>query len=121
MLKVSLNKEDAIVVLEPQGSLMKEDFSQAVKEIDPFIEKHGKLNGVIIYTMSFPGWEDFSALLEHLSFIKNHHKEVKRLAFVSNSKIGLFAEHITSHFVSAEIKNFKYDQFLQAKEWILSD
>jgi hypothetical protein len=119
MLNVSLNKEDSIAVLEPHGALSKDDFLNAVNEIDPFIEKHGKLNGVIIYTELFPGWENFSALSEHLSFVRNHHKEIKRLAFVTNSKVGKFAEHISSHFIDAEIKSFPFDQFVEAKSWIL--
>lgn len=118
MLKVTLDKENKIAVLVPDGALSKEDFDAAVKVIDPFIEKEGKLNGVIIYTESFPGWEDFSALSRHITFIKNHHKKIKKLAFVTNSIIGDLAENLTGHFVEAEIKDFPYDQIDTAKEWI---
>jgi hypothetical protein len=120
MLNITLDREEAIVTLEPEGALSKEDFETAVKVIDPFIEKHGKLAGVIIATESFPGWEDFSALVEHLTFIKNHHKKVKRLAFVTDSKLlGKFSENISSHFVDAEIKYFPYAERKAAREWIL--
>ena len=77
MLSITLDKEKAIVTLEPEGALRQEDFETAVKVIDPFIEARGKLSGVIIATESFPGWKDFAALTEHLKFIKNHHKKVK--------------------------------------------
>ncbi len=120
MLSITLDKEEAIVTLEPDGPLKEEDFETAVKVIDPFIAEHGKLSGLIIAAESFPGWDDFSALAEHLKFIKNHHKKVKKLAFVTDSPIGIFAEKIGSHFVAAEVKEFPYAQRKEAREWILT-
>lgn len=114
-----MDTESKIVTLQPHGSLRKEDFDNAVKIIDPFIEEHGKLNGVIIYTESFPGWEDFAAFNRHLVFIKNHHKEIKKLAFVTNSMVGDFGEMVSGHFVDASVKNFDFEQLADAKEWIL--
>jgi hypothetical protein len=114
-----MDEENAIAILEPQESLEKDDFDAAVKVIDPFIEEHGKLNGVIISTKSFPGWEDFTALSRHFTFIKNHHKKVKRLAFVTDSFVGSIAENITGHFVEAEVKTFPFGEMEKAKEWIL--
>jgi hypothetical protein len=119
MISVTLDKEAAIVTLEPEGELKEEDFDTAVKIIDPFIKIHGKLTGMIIYTKEFPGWENLAAMLRHLKFIRNHHKKVKRLAFVTDSPIGDIAEAIGSHFVSAEIKRFPYDEKKAARAWIL--
>jgi len=48
MLSITLDKEEAIVTLEPDGSLKEEDFETAVKVIDPFIAKHGKLSGILL-------------------------------------------------------------------------
>ncbi len=122
MLSITLDKDEAIVTLEPEGVLQKEDFETAVKVIDPFIREHGKLKGLIIATEFFPGWEDFSALVQHLKFIKNHHKKVKRLAFVTDSKLlGRFSENISSHFVDAEIKYFPYTARKEARAWILEE
>ena len=119
MLNITLDREEAIVMLEPHGALCKDDFDIAVKVIDPFIEKHGKLDGLIIYTELFPGWEDFAALSRHITFVKNHHQKIKRLAFVTNSSVGNIAETIASHFVKAEIKSFSFEQLDEAKSWII--
>ena len=119
MLNTILNKDNGILILQPHGVLKREDFDNAVKVIDPFIEEHGKLNGIIIYTKLFPGWEDFAALYRHLTFIKNHHKKIKKLAFVTDSMLGDFGELVSSHFVSATIKNFDFNDIGDAKEWIL--
>ena len=121
MLNITLDREEAMITLEPHGALCKDDFDVAVKVIDPFIQKHGKLDGLIIYTESFPGWEDFAALSRHITFVKNHHQKIKRLAFVTNSSLGGFVEAIASHFVKAEIKNFAFEQLDEAKAWILEN
>ena len=44
---------------------------------------------------------------------------MKRLAFVTNSGVGKFAEKIGSHFVAAEVKTFAFNELDQAKAWIL--
>jgi len=118
MLTVNLNEIDGIAILEPDGALSKEDFISAAEIIDPYIEKSGKLNGVIIHVKSFPGWDSFSALITHLKFIGEHHKKVSHVAFVTDSPIGGFSEHVASHFVKAQIKNFSYDELENARMWI---
>ena len=120
MLTTTLNEKEAIVTLQPEGALSTKDFDQAVQVVDPFIEQQGKLNGVIIYTESFPGWDSFASLIRHLKFIKNHQKKVTRLAFVTDSIVGSFAEKISDHFVAAEVKSFPYNALDKAKHWILT-
>ena len=121
MLNTILDKESKVVTLQPHGALKKEDFDAAVKVIDPFIEENGQLNGIIIYTKSFPGWEDFAAFNRHFTFIKNHHKKIKKLAFVTDSMVGEVGELFSSHFVEAVIRNFKYDDIDDARSWLLAD
>ncbi len=120
MLIVKLDTENSIVLIEPTGSLDVKDFQAAASTIDPFIEKCGELRGLIIHTESFPGWDSFSALVSHLKFVKNHHTDIKRVAFVTNSLIGTLAESLGSHFVEAEIKHFAYVELEQAKQWLIS-
>ncbi len=117
MLKIKLDKKRGIAFLEPVETLSKEDFEKAAAVIDPYIEKNGKLHGIIIHVKSFPGWDSFGALIRHLKFIKNHHRKIARIALATDSPIGSFAEHITSHFVNAEIRHFPFDRILDAQEW----
>ena len=118
MLEVTLNEKESIAILEPHGALCEDDFKIANESIDPFIEEHGELDGVIIYTESFPGWDSFSSLITHLKFIKEHHKKVSHVAFVTNSVVGVLSEHVTSHFINAEVKTFAFDELDEAKKWI---
>ena len=121
MLKVYLSEAEGIAILEPDGELSESDFKTATETIDPYIEKVGKLNGLIIHVRSFPGWESFASFITHMKFVKQHHKKVSRIGFVTDSPIGSIAENIASHFVNAEIKNFSFDELENAKKWILGD
>ena len=117
MLTVKIDEAQGVALLEPDGPLSKTDFESAVKIIDPFIEKNQHLHGLIIYTRSFPGWDSFAALSSHLKFVKEHHRKISRIAFVTDSMVGNIAEAVASHFVNAEIKGFSYQDLVQAREW----
>jgi hypothetical protein len=118
MLKVNLNKRESIVILEHIGKLSEVEFIDASKIIDPFIIENKKLNGLIIYVESFPSWDSFSSLLEHLKFVHNHHKKISHVAFVTNSLLGDFAQSFMDYFISAEIKTFSFPKLDEAKNWI---
>ena len=121
MLEISLDDKSKIAILKPNGALSKEDFKEVTKVIDPFIKKSGKINGVIIYTESFPGWDSFMALMDHFKFVKEHHKKISNVAFVTDSAVGKLAEGIGNHFVIAEVKKFSFSELEEAKRWILED
>ncbi|MFK5881096.1 MAG: STAS/SEC14 domain-containing protein [Sulfurospirillum sp.] len=117
-LKILFDIKTKTVILEPLKALSKDDFIEAKELIDPLIEENGKLNGFIIYTKDFPGWKSFGAFISHMEFIKEHHRHIKKLAFVTDSFVGDLGEKVGSHFVSAQVKNFDYNQLKAAKEWI---
>jgi len=121
MLSVKIDEEHLIAILEPKGALSERDFQSAATMIDPLIEKHGQLNGIIIHTKSFPGWESFAALYSHLRFVKNHHQKLSRVALVTDSVLGDFAENIASHFIKADIQLFSYQEYEQATNWVIGD
>lgn len=120
MLSVTIDEENYIAILEPDGPLTKGDFESATRIIDPYIEDNGQLNGLIIHTEYFPGWKSFAALSSHLKFVREHHKKVTHVALSTDSVVGNFAEAIASHFVNAEIKLFSYQELEQAKDWVIS-
>jgi len=120
MLNVELDKVTGIATLRPDGALSENDFESASIVIDPFIEKSGKLRGLIISTKTFPGWGSFGSLIKHFKFVKEHHKKVSHVALVTDSVLGDFAEKIAEHFVSAEIKHFTFDELGNAQSWILN-
>ncbi len=81
-----------------------------------YIEQRGKLKALIIIAPLFPKWDNFDALLRHIEFVKNHHRKIEKIAFVTDSIAGDFAEKISSHFVSVEIRSFLYNSLNEAKK-----
>ena len=54
MLTTTLNEQDQIAILEPDGPLSTADFQAASAIIDPFIEKTGDLRGRSSTPSRFP-------------------------------------------------------------------
>ncbi len=119
MLNVKLDEASAIVILELNGELTSDDFKRACEIIDPYLLKHDCLQGIIIHVESFPGWDSFSAFISHLNFVKEHHKRVARIALATDSFAANVAESLVSHFVSADIKSFAFNEFEEAKKWVV--
>jgi SpoIIAA-like len=120
MIDYDLDTARSILLVRPESRLDKDDFVKLAKAVDPQIEATGDLAGVIIDAPSFPGWADFGSMVNHFRFVRDHQKHVKKVAVVTDSALGDVAEHLTSHFVSAEIKHFPAGQTEAAKQWIVS-
>jgi len=119
MIHPELLYDQGILIITPEGPLQKSDFENLAKLVDPFIESHGELRGVLIYTQSFPGWSDFAALLSHLKFVKNHHQHVAKIAAVTDSAFLTIMPKIVSHFVHAQVRHFDYGDKQKALDWLL--
>ena len=120
MLNIELDESMGIAIVRPDGALSENDFDVISSVIDPYLDKHEKLAGLIISTETFPGWASFASFLKHFKFVKGHHKSLSHVALVTDSEMGNVAEKIAGHFVSAKIKHFPYDQIDEAKNWINS-
>ena len=118
MLFIKLNKNAGIVTVTPSAPLNEKDFKRLADEVDPYIEKEGKLNGLIIQIESFPGWEDFAGLLSHLKFVREHHTKIEKVAAVSDGKVVSIMPRIVDHFVNAKVKYFPYENLDEAISWV---
>lgn len=116
-IRISIEEDRRLVRVHPSGRLSKDDFLRLAEEIDPLIENWGALNGLVIETKDFPGWESVGALVRHLSFVSDHHRKIKRIALVTDSSLGSIAERVANHFVAAKIKQFVTDDLDVALEW----
>ncbi|MDX1635033.1 MAG: STAS/SEC14 domain-containing protein [Marinobacter sp.] len=121
MMDIIMDEEKGIAVLSPSDALTREDFEMAAQRVDDYLEKRGELNGMIISTRRFPGWKSFGALLTHLRFIRQHHREMPKVAIVTDSALGELGEHVADHFVSAEVRHFDFDAYKDAERWIQGD
>lgn len=118
MIEHDLDKANSILLVRPESALDKDDFVELAKVVDPVIEANGDLAGLILDAPSFPGWDSFGAMVTHFRFVRDHQKHVKKIAVVTDSHLGDVAEHLTSHFVSAQIRHFPAGEVDQARKWI---
>ena len=118
MVDYTLDEKASVLHVRPTGPLQERDFEGLAAAVDPFIARTGGLHGLILEAAHFPGWDDFGAVIRHFRFVRDHHKKVKRVAVVTDSRLGGVAEHLASHFISAEIKHFAATQGDAAWAWI---
>jgi hypothetical protein len=118
MLQHELVPDRGILILKPEGALRAEDFTALAGIVDPYIELHGELKGLVIDAPSFPGWENFAALLSHLRFVRDHHRQIRRIAVVSDNTLLATAPKIASHFVSAQVRAFDANARAAALAWV---
>ena len=118
MLDFSIDAARSIVHLRPKEALKKEDFEVLAKAVDPHIEASGKLAGIIVEIAQFPGWESLGAMAAHFRFVREHHKKVKKIAIVTDAKVGEIAPKLAAHFVAAEIRHFPAGHAKDAEKWI---
>ena len=118
MVQVELRSEKGVLIVKPLGPLTEEDFTAVARDADGYIESHGALNGLMICFEEFPGWKNLKGLYSHLQFVRKHHRKIKKVAFVSNSKMVRLVIHIAKYFVAPEAKYFGYNQEKSAMNWI---
>lgn len=110
--------DQGVLILQPHGELDAADFQAVAAEIDPYIERIGDLKGVMIETEDFPSWDNLSALVAHLKFVKNHRKKVKRLAIVSDDHIMNALSFLATHFLVEESRHFPAANKTEALLWV---
>jgi SpoIIAA-like len=120
MIEHNLDTANSILYVRPKAALTQGDFEQLAKTVDPFIEDTGGLAGLIIEVTAFPGWESLGAMAAHFRFVRGHHRDIKKIGVVTDSALGNVAEHLASHFVSAEIRHFSTRELESAKKWVMN-
>ena len=118
MLDHELQKDDGLLVIRPRGALEAADFIALAAVVDPYVEAHGNLRGLMIEAPSFPGWDSFGALVSHLRFVRDHHRVIRKIAAVSDSALLSIAPQLAKHFVSAEIRHFNASERSTAVAWL---
>src|SRR3954454_962766 len=118
MIKFELLKDAGLLIVEPKDVLTGDDFRLISRTVDPYITENGKLSGILIDAPSFSGWESFDALIEHMKFVRDHHRKIDRVAVVTDSTILAIGPKIAEHFAHPEFKVFKSGERYSALAWI---
>lgn len=118
MIQHDFIPERGLLIVRPAGPLTREDFRELARSVDPFLEKHGRLEGLLIDAPRFPGWADLAGLLSHLQFIHGHHRRIRRVAAVTDEPLARFIPALARHFVEAELRRFGADEREAALAWL---
>ncbi|WP_457102143.1 STAS/SEC14 domain-containing protein [Microbacterium sp. P5_E9] len=118
MLEYSIKQPEGILVLKPGAPLNKEDFGGLSAAVNGYLSDHAKLRGVLIHSKGFPGWENFGGFIAHMHFVRDHHKEVERIAIVTDSYFAGMAQLLGTHFTSAEVRHFPFSDDVKALDWL---
>jgi hypothetical protein len=120
VVRFELLKDAGILMIQPTGPLSADDFRAVASAVDPYIEERGTLTGLLIEAPSFPGWDSFGALIQHLKFLRDHHRKIDRVAAVTDSSFLKIGPRIAEHFVHPEIRVFASGERAQALVWLQS-
>jgi hypothetical protein len=118
MLNHELRHEEGILVLSPQGPLEASDFTVLASQVDHYLEHHSTLRGVLIRVQSFPGWEDFDALIAHVKFLKDHLSKIEKVAVVAGGAMASIVPPVADYFVHARVKRFSPEAEYAAWAWL---
>ena len=121
MIDYTLDETNSVLYIRPTSPLRRDDFEALSQAVDPFIERTGGLNGLLLEVAHFPGWTNVAAAIRHFQFVRDHHRKIKKVAIVTDSPLGEAAEHIASHFVAATIKHYPAGHLDEAKTWVSSN
>jgi hypothetical protein len=118
VIDFELLRDAGVLIVAPKGALSAGDSRALSSTIDPYISEHGHLTGLLIEAPSFPGWDSFGALIEHLRFVHDHHRKIERVAAVTDSAILTIAPKIAEHFVHPEFRIFASGERADALAWL---
>ena len=118
MIDFELLRDAGVLIVAPKGALTAEDFRAISSTVDPYISENGNLTGLLIDAPSFPGWDSLGALIEHMRFVRNHHRKIERVAAVTDSTVLTIAPKIAKHFAHPEFKVFTSGEKANALAWL---
>ncbi len=99
-------------------ALSEDDFEVVGKAIGDYLKNHDRLRGILIHSRKFPRWQSIGALFAHLKFVNAVHDKISKVALVTNSPMGTFADHVLDPLMLAKIRKFDYDERDEAMSWL---
>ena len=119
-ISIQLDSDGGILVLEPVAdkALSEDDFEAVGKTIANYLADHDRLRGILIHSRQFPGWQSIGALFAHLKFVNAVHDKISKIALVTNSPMGTFADRVLDPLMLAKVRKFDYDESDDAMRWL---
>ena len=119
-IDIRMDDDVGVLMLEPAAdkALSEDDFEAVGKAVGNYLEDHDRLRGILIHSRKFPGWQSVGALFAHLKFVNTVHDKISKVALVTDSPIGTFADHVLDPLMLAKVRKFSYDERDEAMSWL---
>ena len=118
MLHYRLEPKSGVVVVTTNGRLEASDFASLALTVDPYIEDHGRLRGLLLDAAAFPGWDDFDALVAHIRFVRRHHRSIERVAILTDDRLLEVLPRLARLFSDEQLRRFPTRKRAQALAWL---
>ena len=112
-----LDEDKGVLNIEITGVISSLNMEVLSHTVDSYLDRKGELNALVIHAKYFPGWENLGSMISHISFVKNHHKKIKKVALVVDGSLIKVVQKVAKQFVKAKVKHFDYDELDEANEW----
>ncbi|MET8942779.1 STAS/SEC14 domain-containing protein [Streptomyces sp. NPDC004542] len=109
--------ESGVLLVEVEQPLRAQDFDTLARTVGNWLKTHDALAGIVVHARAFPGWENIGGLLRHIRFVRDHHREVGKVALAADSRFAGLAPHVVNRFVQSEVRQFGYAELDDAVAW----
>ncbi|MCT8160217.1 STAS/SEC14 domain-containing protein [Pseudoruegeria sp. SHC-113] len=106
-----------VLQIQLLGQLDAAVYEGANERLDAFVRDNDSVR-FLLDLREFDGWLGISALGQHFSLVRDHHRIPEKIAFVGTKDWQKMAERIASRFFAAEIEYFDGAQIEAAKVWL---
>jgi len=118
MLRFERMDDRRILTINVEGPLEERDFQKFAEQIEVEDPAQDRPFRLMIRTESFPGWESFQAFAAHLKFVSDHHRQIERIAIVTESELLKIMPHIAGLLVHPKIRQFDLGEANEALTWL---
>lgn len=119
-MEIAYRTEYGILEIRPTGSLSEDDFKSLADELKTIEKDERTLNGILINSEDFPGYQGFSDMLAHGEFIAEFRDRIPKVAVCTDSAVAGLIQLIGQVFTEAEVRKFDYGDKDDAEKWLLA-
>jgi len=118
MLRFERLDDRNILIITADGPLEEADFKKFASEIEADGPAQKQPTRLMIRADSFPGWENFEAFVAHLKFVSEHHRQIEKIAVVTDSALLKVMPHFAGLLVHPKIRQFDLSETDAALAWL---
>ncbi len=109
--------ECEVLLVEPTAGASGEDFARVREVADEWLEADGEVRGLVIHADDLSAWTRPGTVLGHWRLIRDHHRELDRVAVAVGGSAGALVSAAGEHFSHADVRHFAPDQRARAISW----